>query len=125
MAKPFGFELGVWGRSEPPSGVQGRSPGFLLYFEGVCGRFESISKHFLVPGYKPEGPIDSGLSVSQSVSQLVSPSVTAYLGNRSIDFSETWYEVGGPKYKKHSTAAFFFKSPFSLKPLKGCQKKQK
>ena len=66
---------------------------------------------FLVPGYKPEGPIDSGLSVSQSVSQLVRQSVTAYLKYRLNDFSETWYEVGGPKYKKHSTAAFFFKFP--------------
>ena len=32
---------------------------------------------FLVPGYKPEGPIDTGLSVRQLVSQSVSQSVTA------------------------------------------------
>ena len=35
--------------------------------------------------------------------------VTAYLKNRSEDFSETWYEVGSQKYKNHHTAVFFYK----------------
>ena len=54
--------------------------------------------YFLVPGWKPEGPIESGLSVRSFG--------TAYLKNRSEDFSEIWYEVGGQFLQNHSTAAF-------------------
>jgi hypothetical protein len=43
--------------------------------------------------------------------------VTAYLRNRSEDFSETWHEVGGKKCKKHSTAAFLrFRPVFAKNP---------
>ena len=61
---------------------------------------------FLIPGWKPKGSIESGLSVRSLVSLLVSPFVTAYLKNRSKDFFEIWYEVGEQNYKKRHTAAF-------------------
>ena len=49
--------------------------------------------------------------------------VTAYLKNRSEDFSETWYEVGGQKYKNHYTAAFLIKSHVFSKTAHLCENK--
>ena len=65
------------------------------------------------------------VSVSVSVCQCVSVSVTDYLKNRSEDFSEIWYEVGGKKYKKHSTAVFLKKFPVFSKTALFCQKNAK
>ena len=53
----------------------------------------------------------------------VHTSVTAYLKNRSDDFSETWYEVGGQKYKNRHTAAFFIKSHVFSKTAHLCENK--
>jgi len=62
-------------------------------------------------------------------SRFVCPSVrvcvTDYLGIRSEDFSEIWYEVGGKKYKKHSTAVFLKKFPVFSKTALFCQKNAK
>jgi len=79
----------------------------------------------LVPGWKPKGSIKAGLCVCPSVRPCVRPCVTDYLKNRSEDFSEIWYEVGGKKYKKHSTAVFLKKFPVFSKTALFCQKNAK
>ena len=51
------------------------------------------------------------------------PFVTDYLRKRSEDFSETWHEVEGKKYKKRSTAAFLRVLPVFSKTAHLCEKK--
>ena len=64
------------------------------------------------------GPIKSVMSVCASVR----PCVMHYLRNRSKDFSETWYEVGGKKIKKCSTDAFLRFLPVFSKTAHLCEK---
>ena len=59
------------------------------------------------PRLQTAGLIESLLCVRP----CVRPYVTAYLKNRSMDFSEIWYEVGTPGGLERHTAAF---SNFSL-----------
>jgi len=84
-----------------------------------------VSLWLLVPGWKPKGSIKAGPCVRVSVSPSVRMCVTDYLKNRSEDFSEIWYEVGGKKYKKHSTAVFLKKFPVFSKTALFCQKNAK
>ena len=67
------------------------------------------------------GSLDLCLYIYKSRS--VRSSVTAYLKNRSEDFSETWYEVGGQKYKNRHTAAFFIKNHVFSKTAHLCENK--
>ena len=52
-------------------------------------------------------PVKTGRTYRiRSVRQSVSQSGTAYLKNRSMDFSEIWYEVRIPGGLERHTAAF-------------------
>ena len=58
------------------------------------------------PRLQTAGLIESLSCVRPCVRTCVRTCVTAYLKNRSMDFSEIWYEVGTPGGLERHTAAF-------------------